>query len=94
MGRGVRGPTTFVGAGFTRFGHLDQPLAEVAHVDDLHGVGSVPGCQDLAAAMDAHGPVGETVGGVARADDQSGPEDQRPVVAERVPGVLLGQGFC
>ena len=41
--------------------------------------------------MDAHGPVGEAVGGVARADDQARPEDQRALPTERVPRILLRQ---
>ena len=54
-----------------RLDHADRPLGEVAGVDELHRVLAVAGGEHVAAAGEAHRPVGEAVALVARADDQA-----------------------
>jgi len=45
----------------------------------LHGIAAVARGENLAAAFQADGPVGEAIGFVARPDDQAGANDQRMV---------------
>src|SRR5690606_11664610 len=61
----------------------DHELRQVAHVDELYGIRLASRYEDLAAALDAHGPVGEAVAVVARPDDEVRPHDVR-AAAERV----------
>ncbi len=56
-------------------GHPDGPLGEIAGIDDLHRVAAIARGEDFPATRQAHGPVGEPVGGVAGTDDQAGPDD-------------------
>ena len=72
-----------------RLGHADRPLGEVARVDELHRIAAVAGRQHLAAARQAHRPVGEAIGLVARADDQARPDDRR-----RLAELPLRLGFA
>ena len=55
---------------------MDDPLPEVAHVDELHLALGRRRREHLAAPRDAMGPVGEAAGRVVRADDQPGADDR------------------
>jgi hypothetical protein len=57
--------------------HTDDPRREVAGIDDLDRVRRRPRRQHLAAARDAHGPVGEPVRGILGAHDQPWPDHRR-----------------
>ena len=72
-----------VNAGAGALDRGDDPLAEVAHVDELHR--RVGRCrrEHAAALGDPARPVGEAVGRVVRTDDQAGPSDER-AFAERI----------
>src|SRR5258706_10883340 len=52
---------------------LQTPAGEVAYVDKLQVVGCIAGRQHLAAATDAHRPVGETIGRIVRTHDEARP---------------------
>ena len=73
-----------------RLDHADRPLGEVACVDELHGVAAVARGEHVAAAVEAHRPVGEPVALVARADDEPRP-DHGGDPGEPLLGFLLGE---
>ena len=66
------GPGRVERAGDPALAELEQPGAEVAHVDELHLAALPPRREHLAAAGDPARPVGEAAGRVVRADDQAG----------------------
>jgi len=58
-------------------GHADSPFGKVTDIDELHRVALVARRQDLAAAGQPHGPVGEAVVRVARTDNQTRADGRR-----------------
>ena len=71
---------------------LHDPVAEVAHVDELDGVFRCVRREDLAALRDADGPVREAVADVVRADDEAG-ADVRDAARHRGLGRALAGGL-
>jgi hypothetical protein len=63
-------------------GDADEPEAEIARVDQLHRLRRRSGREDVASLGQAARPVGEAVGRIMGADDQSRAYDRGPVVED------------
>ena len=61
---------------------VDDPLREVAHVDELRLSLGRAGPEDLAAPRQPVRPVGEAAGRIVRADDEPGSHDQASVAED------------
>ena len=62
-----------IGTCFAGFHHAHNPVRQVAHVDKLYRIARRSRCGYFASLSDAIRPVGKAVGGVMRANDETGP---------------------
>lgn len=59
---------------------VDDPLAEIPHIDELRLPFARSRGERLTSARETAGPVCEAAGRIMRTDDQARPDDERPLV--------------
>ena len=77
---------------FRYLGHADDPLCEIARVDDAHAAPGPPWCQHVASPRDTPHPIGEPVHVIVRADNEPWPHVQH-APGHRVFGSLFAQSL-